>query len=123
MPIDTGNLRFNGVKYGFTANTYIIINVGGYTAPYFEALQDKEYFENQFGPSSKKNPYYKNFERVTFSPVFNYLKFALNGKFGGGRFLVQKTMNAKQAENIVERSIDINLLQRERVLKNIMGGR
>jgi hypothetical protein len=122
LPMDTGNLRFNGVSYGYTKN-YLEINVGGYRAPYFEFLQDKKFFENQYGISKVENPYYNNFTDKTFAPVFNYLKFALNGEFGGGRFLIQKTMSARQAQTIVERTQNVNLLQRAEVYYNYMGGR
>ena len=122
LPMDTGNLRFNGVKYGWSPS-YLHIDVGGYSAPYFEFLQDKEFFENKYGPSKVKNPYYNNFRNQPFAPVFNYLKFAIKGEFGGGRFLIQKTMSARQAQNIVERTVDANLLQREAVYNKYTGGR
>ena len=122
LPMDTGNLRFNGTKYGYS-NRYFHIDIGGEAAPYFEHLQEKEYFWNKGGPTDVKNPYYKNFEKRTFAPVYNYLKFALKGKFGGGRFLVQKTMSAKQAQTVVERTIDANLLRREQVYNMYSGGR
>ena len=50
------------------------LSVGGAKAPYFEFLQDKEYFENQFGKSKKKNPYHNTFENRNFTPVFRYLE-------------------------------------------------
>ena len=122
LPMDTGNLRFNGTRYGYN-NHYFHIDVGGEIAPYFEFLQTKIFFENKFGPSEVKNPYYNNFEDTTFAPVYNYLKFALKGQFGGGRYLVKDTMTTRQAENIVARTRDSNLLRREQVYDYYTGGR
>lgn len=122
LPMDTGNLRFNGVKFGYIPSNFHI-DIGGYNAPYFEFLQDKQFFENQFGPSKVENPHYNNFTNQTFAPVYNYLKFALKGEFGGGRFFVTKTMSAKQADAVVGRTIDANLLQREAVYNKYSGGR
>jgi len=105
LPMDTGNLRFVGTRDTYSPPFYTI-SVGGDAAPYFEFLQTKTFFENKYGKSDKENPYYNNFEDVTFTPVFNYLKFALRGQFGGGRYLIGKTMSAQQAKDIVNRSVE-----------------
>jgi hypothetical protein len=111
LPMDTGNLRFNGTKMYYMTDLFYI-TVGGYKAPYFEFLQNEEKYGKKY-----------NFERRNFAPVYNYLKFALKGKSGGFRYLVQNTMSARQAENIVERTIDVNVVQREKVLLSYTGGR
>lgn len=78
LPMDTGNLRYNGTTRAMYSNGFQL-EVGGHNAPYFEYLQDKTW-----------SKYYNTFENKNFTPVFRYLERALQGSFGGGRFLQRK---------------------------------
>jgi hypothetical protein len=78
LPMDTGNLRYNGTTRGMYPGGFKL-EVGGHRAPYFEFLQDRTW-----------SKYYNTFENKNFTPVFRYLETALHGEFGGGRFLQKK---------------------------------
>jgi len=110
LPMDTGNLRYNATKLFYSGISFEI-NVGGEEAPYFEWLQDYPTYFN----SDKPNPYYKSFERKNFAPVFNYLKTQLNGRFAGGRFLVQRTLTYRDVLGDVEKRESENTLRRQQV--------
>jgi hypothetical protein len=111
LPIDTGNLRYNATKPGYTYNGFTL-RTGGDTAPYFATLDG----------TGRSAQYQGSFEELSFTPVFRYLETALKGQFGGGRFLqqygVQKytsrlndKVEAQRAVNVVERA---NLAERMR---------
>ena len=78
LPMDTGNLRYNGTTRAMQGSGFIL-EVGGHRAPYFEYLQDRTW-----------SKYYDSFENKNFTPVFRYLERALHGSFGGNRFLQKK---------------------------------
>ena len=110
LPFDTGNLRYNGTKGRYNQNS-IEITVGGENAPYYEFLQKYPTFVN----SEKRNPYFNNFERETFSAVFRHIERYTKGKFSGGRFLIKKPLRHKDVYGNVELLKDVDLFRRQRV--------
>jgi hypothetical protein len=89
LPMDTGNLRYNGTRRIAHHNGFEL-QVGGTYAPYFEHLQTKTW-----------SKYYNTFENKNFTPVFRYLENALKGQFGGGRFLQKR--GVKRINSQIER--------------------
>lgn len=112
LPIDTGNLRYNATKPGYTYNGFTLWT-GGETAPYFATLDG----------TGRSAQYQGTFEQLSFTPVFRYLEKALGGKFGSGRYL-QKHGVMKYTSRLndkVEAQMAMNTGARGTVLESMRG--
>lgn len=112
LPIDTGNLRFNATKFTRGSN-YFKIYIDGDVAPYFEHLDGTGHSQQYKG----------DFETLTFTPVFNYLKDSLKGRFASGRNLSKLRVSYEYEALLKDRiTREMNLTRRQEVFEKYTSG-
>lgn len=108
LPLDTGNLRYNATT-GIYFYSGFSLTVDGSKAPYFIYLDGTG--------RSDQYPSKKGFQDESFASVYNYIKTTLNGKFAGGRYIIQRDlMNYSSDLNRTVQTVSgMNLSAREAV--------